>query len=268
MCDLRATDGGAYSTQYLEIGMGLREEIQDNYTDVNGLVCNRPCLKTEVNPSGNGVAYTGEYLGILDARGELEAIDSLRWYQIAQKVWGLGPLSRGPNQLDPESVDDYYGFCLGNSISVFPGWAKLALSWGFYHWGSFNNVEPSKWTFQSFLWRQPQLLYAMACSAGKIRNPVYWPLSVYTSLVIATACMFSAKTDWDSYRLTWLLIQTVSPHSWLCRQAAKLWWRRLRKAFGDEGMRGVYAGYFGVEHPFSGYAVNDWELNRCSIIRS
>jgi hypothetical protein len=236
--------------------MSLRDEIQANYTDANGLICNRKCTKDEVNPSGNGVCYTGEYIAILKARGEPSLLVNALAIQALWKCWNTGPLSRGPGQFDTESVDDYYGL----AATQFWMLNKTALDYGFQHWGSFNNIFPYSWTFTFFLWRQPQLLYAMACSAGVIRNPVYWPFGVYTALVIATACVFGAKTDWDSWRLTWLLIQTVSPHSCLCRQAAKLWWRRLRKAFGNEGMRAVYAGYFGPQHPFAKYAVNAWEL--------
>jgi hypothetical protein len=88
----------------------LMDEIEARYTDANGLVCNRPCAKTEVNPSGNGVCYTGEYVAILRNRDELRWTKRMFVLRALLKCWtDKGPLFRGPGQPDIESVDDYYG---------------------------------------------------------------------------------------------------------------------------------------------------------------
>jgi len=138
--------------------------------------------------------------------------------------------------------------------------AEMVIDYGWQHFGSFNDREPGKWTFASWLWRQPQLMFALYCAAGrhpKWYNPLSWwlyPFEVYTALIIATSCMFSAPTDWDARRLSWLLIQTVSPVSFLCRLAAKIWTHRLNATYTD-GMRSVAAGYYQQGHPFIKYWV-------------
>lgn len=238
--------------------MGLREAIEANYIDANGLVCNRRCLPTEVNPSGNGICYSGEYVAILKSQDDLDDNTIQRYIGAVSNcdyncagIYLNGLLTRGPGQPDLESVDDYYGYSAGAMITGNWSLASDIIDYGWAHWGCFNNTNPDQWTRQSFLWRQPQLICALYAAAQ--RKPLWiYPLRLYTALVIATSCISAPSTDCDSRRLSWLLIQTMSPVSWLCRQAAKIWQRRLMKQSGGLGMKYFDQQYYEVGHPFIG----------------
>jgi hypothetical protein len=170
-----------------------------------------------------------------------------------------GLFSRAPGDNDPEAVDDYYGLSAGLVAAQFPRAAQRIVSYGWKHFGSFNNANPGKWSWSTFLWRQPQLMVAEYAAALKM--PLWQlPFRVYTALVIATSGMFVTTSDTTNRRLNWLLIQSTKK-SWLCRSASKVWWWRLKKQYGDGGMREVNLTYFGSpSHPLVKYAVNEWEM--------
>lgn len=77
----------------------------------------------------------------------------------------------------------------------------------------------------------------------------------YAAVVIATSCMFTKTDNQDARRLTWHAIETLTPVSWLTRQAAKVWYRRLYRQYGPDGMREVATRYYSVGHPFARYWV-------------
>lgn len=233
--------------------MSLKSEIALNYTDANGLVCNRKCLHTDVNPSGNGVCYTSELVVALERLGQIAPIDVEYYWTTIKGCWKEpGLLSRGPCQPDQEGPDDYYGLAAGAAATAQPWLAEAVISYGWAHDWCFDNVTPGRWSWKNFLGRQPQLVCALYAAAG--RSPIWlYPLRFYTAAVIATSCMFANKSDADSRRLSWLLIQTMTPVSALCRLAAKLWQHRLMQDYPGQGMRSVAALYYEKEHPYIRY---------------
>ncbi len=239
--------------------MSFKSEISDEYKDFNGLVCNRKCLPTEVNPSGNGICYTGEYACILNRLGGMDGWQAGLWRGTVAGCWKkLGLLSRGHGQPDLESVDDYYGFFAACAVTGSDDFAKYVLRYGLKNYGSFNNVEPGRWSWQSFLWRQPQLITANLAAAGyyPTKNPLTWwtaPFYAYAAAVIATSCMYADPLDFDARRLSWLLCETVAPVNWLCRKAQKIWAKRLLKTYPN-GYKDVMALGFQLDHPFIRYA--------------
>jgi hypothetical protein len=233
--------------------MGLKEEIRDGYTDANGLVSPHRCSPLEVNPSGNGVMYTGELMMMLALRGEIDFeddesfVDAMRTCQVEP-----GLLKRGPGYRDQEGPDDYYGFAAGCVATDAITLADNVVDYGLANFGSFNNEDPGKWTWKSFLWRQPQLICALYAAAD--RAPIWiFPLRLYTAAVIATSCMLAPLEDTDARRLSWLLLHTMRRTSLLCRAAGWFWNRRLRKHYGPEGMRAVARVYYEAGHPFAKY---------------
>lgn len=236
--------------------MSLRTEIESNYVDANGLVCSRPCLPVEVNPTGNGVCYSGEYQMNLKLRGEQFPIDAASFKtNILKCMPVLGLLSRGPGQPDIESVDDYYGFAAGCAATGNTALAQTVIDYGWKHWGTFDNVNVGKWSFKCLLWRQPQLMVALYASAGQAP---WWMLAhrIWAALVILFSCKNAAPNDADSRRLAWLLIQTAAPKSWLCKLASKVWFNRLKSQYGNNGMSKAVAGYFSPDHPLTKYYVD------------
>lgn len=233
--------------------MSLKSEIALNYQDADGLVCNRPCYHTDNNPSGNGVMYLGELMVLLALRKELDARDSKYFWGVMTRVMLIpGLIFRSSTNKEQEGPDDYLGFAAGVVATGETFLAEKVLEYGYRHKGSFNNEEPQKWTWKSFLWRQPQLFYALLCAAGKNR---FWhlPFALYTAAIIATSCYNAPLYDQDARRLSFLLIYATSRSSLLCRLASKVWKKRLYKQYGASGLLTVYAGYFGLDHPFTKY---------------
>lgn len=234
--------------------MSLKSEIALNYEDADGLVSPKRCLSSAINASGNGVCYIGELVTLLKLRGELDFRDETYFHVCMLNCMRTpGLLTRGPHHPDQNSVDDYYGFAAGCVATGFSGLANYAIEHGWKYYGAFNNVNPGTWTWKSFLWRQPQLVCALYAAAH--RAPIWvYPLRVYTALVIATSCMRASPLDADARRLTWLLIQTMHSSSFICRLAAKLWFRRLYNDY-PKGMQDVALMYYEQEpeHPFIKY---------------
>lgn len=237
--------------------MSLRSDIEDNYLDSNGLVAPARCPPGAHNPSGNGICYTGEYMVLLRLLGEMDArLETDFFHSISNCFVEPGLLERGILWTgEQESVDDYYGFAAGCVATDHPELAEMVVDYGWAHFGSFNDRTPGKWTLVSWLWRQPQLVFALYAAAGrapKWYNPLTWwlyPLEVYTAAIIATSCTRADARDWDARRLSWLLIHTVSPVSLLCRLASSSWYSRLFRTY-PRGMKDVAGGYYQPGHPF------------------
>lgn len=232
--------------------MSLTTEIATSYEDFNGLVSSKKCHESDVNPTGNGVMYTGELMTLLKLRDELTDFDKQYFMDTMKKCMPVsGLLIRGPgwNETDP---DDYYGFCAGVVATGETTLAEAVLTYGWLRFGSFNGADPTKWTPGTFLWRQPQMLFALY-AAAKRRTAWLWPLEIFTALIIATSCITADPKDQDARRLSWLLIQATKNFSWLCKAASWFWYKRLLRDWGPTGMRQVYSSYYGSEHPFVTY---------------
>lgn len=244
--------------------MSLRSEIEENYQDSVGLVAPAKCPPNAHNPSGNGICYLGEYMMILHKRHEMdEKLEQDFFHSIFNCMVEEGLLERGPLYTgEAESVDDYYGLAAGCVATDHAELAEAVIDRGWKHWGSFNDKYPNNWTWDSWLWRQPQLMIALYIAAK--RGPswykpwTWWllPHLAWTVLVLAFACSMSAANNWDHWRLTWLLA-TATEGNWLCKMAAKPWYSRLHKVWGPEGMKSMASvGYYQSGHPFGKYWVD------------
>jgi hypothetical protein len=74
------------------------------------------------------------------------------------------------------------------------------------------------------------------------------------------SCRNESPEDTDGRRLAWHLIQAVQNDSWLCKQAAKNWFKRLYQDYNvtENGMRETAKKYYNPkgENPFSKYWVD------------
>jgi hypothetical protein len=212
------------------------------YIDKNGLIA-----PEKGGDSLNGVMYTSEFLIIAgDKIPETAQVGLLFALTLCEIEYGLIGRVPYPHE-QQQQVDDMYavaalfakmGFRRGRSLS-----AKAVLEYGYKHFGSFNTVNPGVWTWNSFLWRQPQLLGAFLAARGNVK-PWERPFLWYAALAIFVSCRNTPKSDADARRLAWHLIKAVSPESWLMRQAAKGWYKRLLRDYGPEGMREVGRHYY------------------------
>jgi hypothetical protein len=238
--------------------MTLRAEIQP-YTDGDGLISCQ--LSNGIwRTSDNGPLFTSEYFILLKENHEFLFTDIHDYTSLIDSCMTRpGCLSRAPDDQGQEAPDDYIGVlgcCHFLGITSIP---RSIFIYGLKHLGNFNNK--SAWTFtgESFLWRMPQLIFLSYLGTGFwFLYPLMIPLAFYTALVIASSCMNTPISDSNARHLAWFLV-IGTQKSFLCRLASKIWWKRLRKHYGDEGLRAVDKIYF-KDHPFIRYQINKWEM--------
>ena len=161
--------------------------------------------------------------------------------------------------LSPDNLLGYLTLCTKEQAQALLDYATL-------YDGNIQIYTPT-WTQwgASFIFRQPQLLCATLAKAGKLSrfNPLHWLLTLYTAGVILVAGMGEDPCqDQDSRRLSYMLIKIVQDYSLLCTLASKVWWGRLKKQYGMEGLRLMYSRYFSPEHPIARYAKNVWDQRK------
>lgn len=230
----------------------FRDDIENNFTDSDGLISPHPCKNTDINASNNGLAYLGEYHTLLNLLKQSNFKDSIKFTKIVYSCEAApGCFNRSPhNKVDYESIDDYLGLCCAiyfNNSSIV---GSDILEYGLHNYGSYNNINPGHFQWTTMLWRDPTLLAMMLWASNR---KVWFPLNLIVALYISIVCMFANQTDGtDIWRLSWLLIQVAKRESWMCRIASKLWYRRLKNVWGsmEQVARVYYKGLPGQDHPF------------------
>lgn len=231
------------------------EEACIPYTNKDGFLSGNPNSAGQGRICDNHSMFTAEYARIRHDLGAKEYNGNVFGF-----LSNSGQLLRYPAQDVDTSPDDYLGFlnfCTLQNIGRYL-FASRLLKFNTDHFGSMT----VPWSQTGFMWRQPQLLTAALAAAGHIKWYSLWylPLVLYTALVIAVAgTRASPVTDQDTRRLSWHLLMIMQNESLLCTLAGKIWWRRLRKQYGEEGIRLVFSRYFTSEHPFARFAKNPWE---------
>lgn len=220
--------------------MSLKEEILP-YFDGNGLIAPNVVPQGTQRGSDNGVMFLSEYYIMLTKIGQLSMSDHCDYAErIATCIGEDEELHRAPGDSSPDEVDDYYGVYAGFKTIKIDPMLKLPIR----------------------LWRQPQLLLASlyANETNPLMIPIKYALSIYAALVIATSCVFTPIDNADARRLSWLLIQATQQDSFLCRLAAKIWFRRAYRQYGvkENVMREVAKRYYQnvPEHPFIRYWID------------
>lgn len=245
--------------------MTLKSAIGNGYIDHNGLVS-----PSKGGSSGNGVMYSSEFICLLEANGELTGAVAASWITPLTRCFvEVGLLARDPkNEAEQEGPDDYIALAAA-ACAINRAIKPLGMDWpiandvlryGLRHFGNFNNKQPGKFSWSSWLWRQPQLIAAYMAAAVKrtwYARLFFWiiaqPFYFVAAGSIAVSCRKAALGDADSRRLAWSLIQSTAPVSWMVRLAARGWYARLYADYED-GMKGAYAYYYEPGHPFHTYA--------------
>jgi len=205
------------------------------YIDGNDLLAPSPVPTGVMRASDNGPMFSSEYIIILKRNGVMTSGDIVAYQKrIASCLGTDGELHRAPYDTSPDEVDDYYGAYSAHSILGIKPIFKLPIR----------------------LWRQPQLLFAALIADG-YPSLFLPPLNLIAALVIATSDMFTDPTNTDARRLSWHLIQATKDHSILCKLASLIWYARLHKDYGSDGMKGVAAIYYNPKgldsNPYSKY---------------
>jgi hypothetical protein len=231
--------------------MSFKEKIKP-FIDKFGLVTPWPAAQ---GGSGNGVLYSSEYMIELIDRNEYSLADGQNFVRVIRSCMpNKGLLLRAPDDFgNQQQVDDYYGLFAALVTLGEHEIAEDIFQYGLKHYGSFNIKAPYNWTSISFLWRQPQLLYANLCAANRVRWWKFWqlPLAIYSAIIIALSNRKSPVNEVNERCIAYMLVRATRP-SFLCRLAAKLWQKRI-DAMYPRGMRDVYKHYFlPVIHPLGG----------------
>lgn len=229
----------------------LRDEIVP-YTGTDGLV-----WSSLAGPGGNGVLYTAEYYVMLDRLNQLQMTDKANWLKVmAPCVIKPGLIQRSATDQEQEGPDDYVGYLTAACVLSLPWVDNDVYQYGLHDFGAFNNVTPGAFSWQSMLWRQPQLIAHIKYSMKKIPN---FALRLTWIVSILLAGYNTDTKDTDTTILSWLLIQswTIGGNSYgiFGRLAVKYWTYRLLKVYGPKGMQSVFGIYFQPDHPIAKYSV-------------
>jgi len=242
--------------------MSIKDDFAD-YWDNNGLLTPSP----RQSSSDNGPLFTSDFYIILKKNGQLTEQDKLDYAQKIESCIGPeGLLNRVPvgHLASLEGPDDVYGVtdaCIELGNTSIP----RKLLWDCVkYFGSFNNINPGKWTSRSFLIRQPQLLCAIVnASFPSFLNPLHWlvrlscaPLYWVAAISIAISCMGTDIGNTDSRMLAWHLQNNTKKTSILCWLASLVWNKRLANDYKNKmkDVSGIYFSPNGLNNnPYSKY---------------
>lgn len=241
--------------------MALKDDMIP-FLDKNGYANPGPVVPGSGRSCDNATMFSSEEYIMLSKLNQLSPEDIVKWSELIKNAMTLPGLpGRYPGYSDQDSPDNMVATLAAAATLGVTDIPRSILWYGIKHLGSFNNSEPSKFTFQAMTWRQIQLVAATVSAAfPSYLNPLHWiartvalPFYFAAAVTIFISCINAPPSDADSRRLSWHLIQAVVRHSIMCRIASAFWWHRLYSVYGKLGMRGVAAKYYSPTHPFIKY---------------
>ena len=225
-------------------------QMRKDFTDyeINGFLCQQKGIL-----GGNALLATSEKMIILYKSGVLNTadIDNFRTCLSACEMPGtVGLYHRAGDPNSLEAQDDYMGI-LTASYLCDPTRAKEIYGWGEQHGGSWNNVNPEKWSLNSYFCRSPAFDAHMTLCAGKmppLTLQIAWSVNMLTS-------GRSNVQDEDSRTFCWFMLQTeeIWRNNPMMEKAAASWRARFQRDWPG-GMRQVMTYYLGnALHPLATY---------------
>ena len=224
-------------------------EILDDYTpytDEYGLIQNNAIgLLT-----GNGIRYTAEFVLALHIHHALEPIEKTRIALVLDACFRLpGLLNRVPNANTwQEGPDDYVAMATAG-VFLNTNFAGLILNYGRNNGFVFNNINPGKFTFSSWLGRQRGLVTHWEFCAGEspgVIGQLFWGGGILLTLI---------SPSQDGFVLSWFQLIVAKDKNWMTKLIYRLWkWRLLKKY--PNGIGGVLREYYGAMHPSSKWLDN------------
>jgi hypothetical protein len=266
------------------------------YTDQYGLIHDKPPTSEVLIPSGNGLLYTAEACVIMQlskvSYDRKKIADGVRDSQVKSKP---GLFNRGPTKLnDLEDHDDYIGLGALSNICGFRDVARAILSYGrgsdqssgasalrsdCSDFGfarvqlnqcktvpyNYNNVEPGKFCWSTWMGKSPDIITHLKLAAGE--RPTQEELSVWAAVLIYNGQMATLKKDEKTpWLLSWLMVltyQLAQYHSTTADYAAVEWWKLLHARFPDGGIKQAMTEYLseGAKHPLAKHIENFEDLH-------
>lgn len=245
--------------------MSLKAEIKP-YIDGNGLVNCSLNHGDGKRGSDNGVSFTSEYYILLADNGELTPEDAKAYAdKIKECSVEPGLVARAPGKMQGgPPPDDLYAIASASKVLKQSNIAKAIVDYGDEHEWIMNanypgspHWYPGAYDYEAWMGRQIGLVCALTVAAGEKPNPL---LAFITSIIIATSCMGTDTGNSDARRGGYHLVRAVSDQKGLLGLACRIWWWRLRKDYGNEGMRAVARIYYQDNHPFMRYWRNPWDV--------
>ncbi len=244
--------------------MSLREEIRP-YVDGNGLVNCSLNHGDGKRGSDNGVCFTSEYYDLLADNGESTRFDVEEFRQTINRCSVLpGLVARAPGEKQGgPPPDDLYAIAAASRTLGCADVAEAIVKYGESTNWVFNADNPGNPhqygnnDYEGWLGRQPALICALKSAAN--RELPGW-LKIVTAIVIATSNMYDELGNTNVRRIAYALVKSVEGQKGILAWASKVWWNRLRRDYGDEGMRAVAKIYYQDNHPFMRYWKNKWEM--------
>ena len=255
--------------------MSLRTEIIP-YTNIDGYISGSP-VQGLGRTNDNAILFTALYYITLKDRGEDVPEDRAKVASLVSGCLVGGVLVRYPGDT---SIDDSYD----NYIALAALCVVYGLHWigfkvffhGLTHFGYYN--VSGTFSFRAVMWRffyslvpaMTQslvlgLLQALLYAGLFVTNRVSpWILFMFlpeflAGLTIAVSNRNEELGNSDGRKNTWLLIKAMQ-YSAFGQAGAAIWWNRLRKKYGDGGIRNLFLVYFQKsEYPLVKYAVNPWD---------
>jgi hypothetical protein len=227
------------------------------WTDKYGLITGFPHRKE----SGNGPMYTGEYAYALYLVYKNKGISSMRYNNELKKITkvlyrcqvapGLFRHAPGGHYSKIHNTpDDYWGIALAAHICRNKH-ASQWLAWGRANYFNFNDQQPDKWRWGSWMGRMPHLICHFQLAAGEKPNLfriAFWVLALFSSL-------FKPKRSQDSWVKAWMMCKVGE------QQLGGIvsLWRFFFKRRLPGGMGEVRKAYgFPKQHPSVVYLCGDY----------
>lgn len=203
--------------------------------------------------SHNGIRFTAQYLIALINYGSLSYGQKVRIKGVVSNCFEKpGLLMRDPTNPFQDSIDNYLSLALLSKY-LNPRWAKEVLKYGRSNFGFYENKKPIYNPFyripplDSWLWRFPQLFYALRCAAGEKPN------FFQTAAAFISIYMARNTRDQDSRALTLILIRCSDGNSRLIEWATRKFVVGFKKAY-PEGLGQVLKDYYNNhKHPDAKY---------------
>lgn len=208
--------------------------------DKNGFV---PPADTNQPMSDNGVLFTSQYYILLKKESLLREEDIFHFNELMNSIVNGGNIRRYPSDTGQEGPDDFIGLCSA-SKALGTNHAELIYKYGRSTFWNYNNTEPSKYTRESWLGRQPGLIGYIKYCSRRLMNPLE-----VLALYIGTVITAFGKKEESSDKLLALTMMYQLKDSIVFKPLSWFYMKRINKVYGC--VNNLVRIYFGNNHPFS-----------------
>lgn len=226
--------------------------IASGHIDEDGMVLEDPNAGEGPN-TGNGWHGWGVLSCLASIRGEVREQMKADFHvaYMASVVNGHpGLVHRGPRKREELIAhDDMIGISVASKAIDNGLTAALVLAHLKKRAGSYNNLEPDKWTLRSFQVRHMNVLPTLYGACNLELGCLESSLAIINFISGSLSSSPRGRIlDWMCYRM---LTDTTNKS---VLRAMEDWKSGLFKVY-SKGMRDVFAEYYGVDHPFVEYGV-------------